>query len=1202
MKRISNILSFLLITLLLSVAQNTFATHLIGGYMSYKYVGPLPNGQIRYLVTLNMYRDCNQSTVDFDDKIEIGVYFNNLRRDRYTTAIFTILKRQKVEPPGNIDCDFYKKQVCIEEGFYQGSIDVAPSPVGYLLSYVRCCRNTQDNLPNADGTPYLGQTYYCQIPPTSIQNSSPFFSGIPSPYMCANDTTNILNAAVDADGDSLVYYIALPYQGGSPSQSGASPTPPNNLKLPIDVVDYKPGYDYTQPFGAGGLSDVNPNNGLTSLLSPRIGSYVIAIEVAEYRNGILLSKVRLDMQILVLNCPPNNRPKISSSITSYEVEAGAEICFDIEAIDVDNDFITITGKGDIFSNTNGYSGPKATLTKDFAKGYVKSKFCWKTTCDLVSNKPYLFTAEVWDDGCPPKFDNKNFSIIVKPFKGADGISGPNPVCNFSSGNRYTAQNINPNSTFEWSVQGGLIIGANNQSSINVRWNVDGVGQVSMTEISQYGCRGNTITKSITILPSPALPIITGKDTVCLGVIDEPYSVALKTGSTYNWNLTNGSLTPNANSSKVNWFSKGQGIIWVVEVSANGCPSDTAKKFVNIRKPSPTISGNYSVCPNAKGIAYEASINDWGSIFNWKITGGTQSSGGKTPFITVDWGSQGVGKIELTETDRFGCVSDLNSSNMDIIKDYVLQGNLPYGRISVCEFDQGVIYQVPKTNNSVYYWDINGGIQSSGDSTHRITINWGAMGNGRIGAQENAYDEVNSKACKSVFRYLDVVINPLPIADKIEGNMDLCQNNDTTVYLINGFTGSSYQWKVNNVVQSESSNRLKMIWNTPGTYTISGFETTKDTCPGLWIDTIVYIRPKPTTQGIFGSIAVCMPNITGFNYNVIGFLNSTYNWEVTNGTITKGIGTDSITIDWQNNLNGMIKFNEVSEYGCLGDTLELPVYINDLKVELLAVSVGFPDDRMLIDWTLGDDKLIDNNFDVNKRNAGSGAPWNTIANLNPSSLNYLEKPLNTDEIPFEYQIAVKDVCGNVKITEPHTNILLSGIQSTEDLSLLLNFTPYLGWQNGVDRYELYNKSNNSVQFKSIETVTPGVQFVFPNNTKSFQECFRVKAYELNGNQQISWSNEICFYFSPNIFVPNAFTPNGDNLNEKFNVVPLAVNQFEIEIYNRWGERVYKTNDITKGWDGNYLDAPAQAGVYMYTLKFTDYENRPYYKSGTVHLMR
>jgi gliding motility-associated-like protein len=77
---------------------------------------------------------------------------------------------------------------------------------------------------------------------------------------------------------------------------------------------------------------------------------------------------------------------------------------------------------------------------------------------------------------------------------------------------------------------------------------------------------------------------------------------------------------------------------------------------------------------------------------------------------------------------------------------------------------------------------------------------------------------------------------------------------------------------------------------------------------------------------------------------------------------------------------------------------------------------------------------------------------------------------------------------------------------------------------------------------------------------------------------------------------------DNLNESFNVVPVAVNKFEMEVYNRWGERMYRTIDPTKGWDGNYLNLPAQAGVYMYTLRFTDYENRPYYKSGTVHLMR
>jgi gliding motility-associated-like protein len=88
----------------------------------------------------------------------------------------------------------------------------------------------------------------------------------------------------------------------------------------------------------------------------------------------------------------------------------------------------------------------------------------------------------------------------------------------------------------------------------------------------------------------------------------------------------------------------------------------------------------------------------------------------------------------------------------------------------------------------------------------------------------------------------------------------------------------------------------------------------------------------------------------------------------------------------------------------------------------------------------------------------------------------------------------------------------------------------------------------------------------------------------------------------VFIPNAFTPNNDALNEGFKAVTIAVNKFELAVFNRWGEKVFETFQTDKAWDGIYNGSQAQAGVYMYTLKFTDFENRPYYKSGTVHLIR
>ena len=67
-----------------------------------------------------------------------------------------------------------------------------------------------------------------------------------------------------------------------------------------------------------------------------------------------------------------------------------------------------------------------------------------------------------------------------------------------------------------------------------------------------------------------------------------------------------------------------------------------------------------------------------------------------------------------------------------------------------------------------------------------------------------------------------------------------------------------------------------------------------------------------------------------------------------------------------------------------------------------------------------------------------------------------------------------------------------------------------------------------------------------------------------------------------FLPNAFTPNGDGLNDEFIGVGLTeyLQNFEMEIFDRWGSLVFSSQDVQKGWDGR--NAPA--GVYMYKVRY------------------
>jgi gliding motility-associated-like protein len=87
-----------------------------------------------------------------------------------------------------------------------------------------------------------------------------------------------------------------------------------------------------------------------------------------------------------------------------------------------------------------------------------------------------------------------------------------------------------------------------------------------------------------------------------------------------------------------------------------------------------------------------------------------------------------------------------------------------------------------------------------------------------------------------------------------------------------------------------------------------------------------------------------------------------------------------------------------------------------------------------------------------------------------------------------------------------------------------------------------------------------------------------------------SDTTCTVFArpvePSVYVPNAFTPNEDELNEEFLVYGAEAGSFEMVLFDRWGEEIYRTVDPYKYWDGTSGGKPVPDGVYIYTVTYQD----------------
>lgn len=86
------------------------------------------------------------------------------------------------------------------------------------------------------------------------------------------------------------------------------------------------------------------------------------------------------------------------------------------------------------------------------------------------------------------------------------------------------------------------------------------------------------------------------------------------------------------------------------------------------------------------------------------------------------------------------------------------------------------------------------------------------------------------------------------------------------------------------------------------------------------------------------------------------------------------------------------------------------------------------------------------------------------------------------------------------------------------------------------------------------------------------------------------------------VPTAFTPNGDGNNDILYPRAIKVTNLQFEIFNRWGQMVYESQQLTDGWDGTFHDIPLNSEVFVYFIRATCPDRTTIERKGTVTLIR
>ena len=207
-------------------------------------------------------------------------------------------------------------------------------------------------------------------------------------------------------------------------------------------------------------------------------------------------------------------------------------------------------------------------------------------------------------------------------------------------------------------------------------------------------------------------------------------------------------------------------------------------------------------------------------------------------------------------------------------------------------------------------------------------------------------------------------------------------------------------------------------------------------------------------------------------------------------------------------------------------------------------------------------------------------WNTgetTSVITPSPIN------NT-----MFYVTASNVCGAaIDSMFVIVNPLPVGSASNDTIILIDNSISLYAF--GGDNY-LWQPANLSCNTCSVVNVSPNATTVYTVTISSIDGCSISKEIKVTVESDFE------------VFIPDVFSPNGDGQNDILFVRGIGIVEMSFKVYDRLGEKIFDTNDMTKGWDGTYKGNLLNNAVFVYELSATLVNGNKISKHGDVTLIR
>jgi gliding motility-associated-like protein len=679
-------------------------------------------------------------------------------------------------------------------------------------------------------------------------------------------------------------------------------------------------------------------------------------------------------------------------------------------------------------------------------------------------------------------------------------------------------------------------------------------QTYIVTVSDFN--GCTSTSSVIITqPAPlAVNTVSQTNVLCNGGNTGQVTVNATGGTpgyTYNW-------TPNGSGTAITNLIAGAYQVTVTDL--HGC---TQTSNYTITEPTPlllTPNSNPSTCGNSNGSV------------------GVSVSGGSIPY-SYFWTPSGLssaiipnvmaGTYNVTVTDFNGCVDTVNSTVLNLSGPTI--SNITFVEPSCNGLSNGTATVVATGGQPLYTYIWN---TTPSQSTQTAS----ALAAGPY--QVTVSDQNECTATGTV-----IVQEPAPMQVITPPTDSICIGQLSQIYAA-GFGGSpSYTYNWNPSSFGSTGGPFTVTPTVTTTYTVSAMDV--NNCPSSVSTITVFVYPQISVTAT--DTNVCSGSSVGISAVANGGNGGPYTYQWDNGPTTD---SQIVSPSGASSINYIVTANDIGCSNSVTDTST--VIINPLAVAFITAPV-----------VTGCEDFTANLSAVS--NMPSTFSWNFgdgTSGIIGDSVSYTY----TNSGTYTVTLTVTTVLGCVStVTNPNMIDVyptpVAGFTTSPDLitstSPIVTFTDQSIGANQWNWDFIYTTPQtflftDTLQNTSFSYPDTGTYVVQQTVTNSFG-CTDV-AYN---------SVEIIPEYV--IYTPNAFTPlNHDGNNDVFMPLGVGINpdHFEMTIFDRWGSAIYKTTDVSKGWDGkaNGGDKIAQIDVYVWKITTKDFSGRKHSYVGHVTIVK